>query len=206
MGQPGRRPAGELHRPQSRRSDEDRAHHHPILAVSRCHLGWKLAEGTNVQSRAGTHDRGHDNPDCGDSPGCVPLWTLLTVGVNAGDTRFVSMPNGFEGRIVRGVDATMLGGQPHLLPTWFEFSWDSNGWSWDGVSLIRDCDGAVLMLTTHGSFVGRGFTQWILDGAPGGADATNDDGQVVLMNTENTKQGGETRGLRGSLSRATSDI
>lgn len=106
------------------------------------------------------------------------------IWVAAGATQFVSFPDGFEGRIQRGVDATMLNGQAHWLGTWFEFSWDNNGWGWADVSLIRGCDGGVVVNSQDGSGAWKGFSQDILSNAPSNALATKDDGQRVLANTE----------------------
>ncbi|KAH8668442.1 hypothetical protein BX600DRAFT_480677 [Xylariales sp. PMI_506] len=106
------------------------------------------------------------------------------VWIDAGQTVFVSLPSDFQGRATRGVDAYNLDGQPQLLASWFEFSFDSAG-IWGDISLIRGCDGAVFMWATDGSAAWKGFTQDILDGAPSGAYATKSDGQSVIMNTEN---------------------
>ena len=107
------------------------------------------------------------------------------IWVNAGETMFVSLPAGFEGRITRGVDSTMLSGSPQLLASWFELSYDSAGVGWADVSLIRGCDGGVLTWSLDNSGAWKGFTQWILDGAPSGAYDMKNDGQWVLKYTEN---------------------
>lgn len=107
------------------------------------------------------------------------------VWINAGETQFVSLPADFQGRVVRGVDSTMLNGSPQLLATWFELSFDAAGWAWGDVSLIRGCDGGSLMWSTDGSGAWKGFTQWILDGAPEGSYDMKNDGQWVLKYTEN---------------------
>ncbi|KAK6075049.1 hypothetical protein SCUP234_07520 [Seiridium cupressi] len=108
------------------------------------------------------------------------------VWVKAGDTQFVSLPADFQGRVTRGVDAYNLNGSPQMLASWFEISFDSNGWGWADLSLIRGCDGSVLLWSTDGSGGWKGFTQWILDGAPTGAYDMKNDGQWVLKYTENT--------------------
>ncbi|EOO00301.1 hypothetical protein UCRPA7_4191 [Phaeoacremonium minimum UCRPA7] len=107
------------------------------------------------------------------------------VWINAGETQFVSVPDGFEGRVVRGTDEWNLGGVPRPLASWFEFSFDQNGWIWGDVSLIRGCDGSVLMWSLDGSGAWKGFTQWILDGAPSGAYDQKPSGNWVLKATEN---------------------
>lgn len=109
-------------------------------------------------------------------------WKYIWVGAN--QTEFVSFPDGFEGRIQRGVDNTMLNGQAHWLGSWYEFSWDGNGVGWSDVSLIRGCDGGILTWSLDNSGAWKGFTQWILDGAPSGAYTEKDDGIWVLGATE----------------------
>ncbi|KAK5987016.1 hypothetical protein PT974_11131 [Cladobotryum mycophilum] len=106
------------------------------------------------------------------------------IWIDAGKTQFVSFPDGFEGRIQRGVDKFMLNGQPQTLGTWFEVSWDQHGVGWADVSLIRGCDGAVLIRSLDNSGAWKGFTQWILDGAPAGAYNKKSDGQSVIKETE----------------------
>ncbi|KAK8149420.1 hypothetical protein G3M48_007013 [Beauveria asiatica] len=106
------------------------------------------------------------------------------IWIEAGKTQFVSIPAGFEGRIQRGVDAQMLNGQPHLLGSWLEFSYDSSDVGWIDVSLIRGCDGAILVWDTTNGDKWKGFTQWILDGAPNGSYDLKDDGQWVIKATE----------------------
>lgn len=77
-----------------------------------------------------------------------------------------------------------LDGVPRPLGTWFEFSLDNQSWIWGDVSLIRGCDGAVLMWALDGSGAWKGFTQWILDGAPAGAYQNKPSGEAVLGATE----------------------
>ncbi|EFX05554.1 hypothetical protein CMQ_3623 [Grosmannia clavigera kw1407] len=96
----------------------------------------------------------------------------------------VPLPSDFEGRVQRGVDSTMLDGSSQILGTWFEFSWDSSGNAWGDVSLIRGCDGAVLIWDKDNGDSWMGFTQWILTGAPTGAYDMMNDGQWVLAASE----------------------
>lgn len=107
------------------------------------------------------------------------------VWINAGETQFVSLPADFQGRVTRGVDAYNLNGSPQTLASWFEISYDNQGWGWADLSLIRGCDGGVLLWSIDGSSAWKGFTQWILDGAPTGAYDMKNDGQWVLKYTEN---------------------
>ena len=106
------------------------------------------------------------------------------IWIAGGATEFVSLYAGFQGRITRGTDAINLAGIPQLLGTWFEFSWDASGVIWGDVSLIRGCDGGVLMWSTDGSGAWKGFTQDILSNAPVGAWAEKPDGTWVLAPTE----------------------
>ncbi|KAK3361772.1 hypothetical protein B0T24DRAFT_538399 [Lasiosphaeria ovina] len=106
------------------------------------------------------------------------------IWINGGDTRFISFPDRWEGRITRGDDGSNLNGQPQLLATWLEFSLDQNGWIWGDVSLIRGTDGAVRMWTSDGSNQERGFSQNVIDSAPGNVIAYKPNGARVIMNTE----------------------
>lgn len=106
------------------------------------------------------------------------------IWIEAGQTRFVSLPRLFEGRIGRGEDY-LLNGQPQRLATWFEFAFDDNNWVWGDVSLIRGTDGAVLMWSEDGSGAWKGWDWWVLDGAPGDAYAQKPNGQWVLKWTVN---------------------
>ncbi|KAK9778911.1 hypothetical protein SCAR479_04147 [Seiridium cardinale] len=107
------------------------------------------------------------------------------IWVDAGETKFVSLPSAFQGRITRGTDEYNLAGSAQWLGTWFEIGLDSDGTGYADVSLIRGCDGAVSISSLDGTGVSIGFTQWILDGAPSGAYATKSDGQTVLAASEN---------------------
>lgn len=102
--------------------------------------------------------------------------------INAGDTRFISLPAGFQGRVTRGTDAMNLDGQPHLLGTWLELSFDPSNPNllWGDVSLIQDCDGGILMWSLDGSGSWKGFTKDVLADASAGAWAMKSDGTWVL--------------------------
>ncbi|KAM0456555.1 hypothetical protein ACHAPV_005125 [Trichoderma viride] len=159
----------------------------PILTWGDSDTGGKGVTITN----ADTDWRGfyiyHNNCDT------VP-WKYIWIGAN--QTEFVSFPDGFEGRIQRGVDQYMLNGQAQWLGSWFEVSWDGNGVGWSDVSLIRGCDGGILTWGLDPAKAWKGFTQWILDGAPTGAYDMKNDGQWVLKATE---------GLDGSINTASRD-
>ena len=57
---------------------------------------------------------------------------------------FVTLCPTFEGRIVRG-DFTYLDGQKHLLGTWAEVNWHTDGSSWGDISLLEGNDGAAVI-------------------------------------------------------------
>lgn len=107
------------------------------------------------------------------------------IWIQPGDTRFVSLPALFEGRVSRGVDAWNLGGMPQILATWFELALNREGWAWSDLSLIRGCDGGVVIWATDGSGAWKGFSHSILEGAPPEAYARKDSGTVVLRETTN---------------------
>ncbi|KAJ6442389.1 membrane-associating domain-containing protein [Purpureocillium lavendulum] len=106
------------------------------------------------------------------------------IWVKAGETRFVSFPDQWEGRIQRGVDEYMLKCQAQWLGSWFEVSWDKNGWGWADLSLIRGNDGGVVLTSGDGSGARKGYSQWVLDGAPNAAYARKADGAWVIAATE----------------------
>jgi hypothetical protein len=73
------------------------------------------------------------------------------------ESAYISLPVSFQGRVTRGVNAYNLDGQPQMLATWLEVSFDANGWIWGDVSLIRGCDGGVILGSTDGSNAWKGF-------------------------------------------------
>ncbi|KAI2630205.1 hypothetical protein GGS26DRAFT_102380 [Hypomontagnella submonticulosa] len=94
---------------------------------------------------------------------------LKYTSIAAGATKFIALPPGFQGRIVRGSEQVNLDGQPHLLATWLEITLDGTGKGYGDVSLIRGCDGAVTLAAADGSGVRTGFRdEGILDDAPKG--------------------------------------
>jgi hypothetical protein len=97
----------------------------------------------------------------------------------------VSLPWSFEGRITRGVDAFNLNGRAQTLSTWFEITIDQDGVAWGDVSLIRGCDGSALMWSLDNSGAWKGWTHWILDGAPSDAYAQKESGLWVLKASTN---------------------
>lgn len=106
------------------------------------------------------------------------------VWIEPGKTQFISFPALFEGRMQRGVDQYMLNGQAQPLGSWLEFNWDQYDVGWMDVSLIRGCDGAILTWDAGNGDSWKGFTQWILDGAPEGAYDMKNNGQWVIKATE----------------------
>ncbi|KAI4867649.1 hypothetical protein F4820DRAFT_412933 [Hypoxylon rubiginosum] len=114
----------------------------------------------------------------------VPL-KYVTLG--AGQSAFVSLPQAFQGRIVRGTTQVNLDGRPHLLGTWLEIGLDGDGSGkgWADVSLIRGCDGAVSVAAADGTGASTGFQDSsILDDAPGDALEAKDSGSKVIKATE----------------------
>ena len=106
------------------------------------------------------------------------------IWIAPGATQFVSFPALWEGRVVRGVDS-MLNGQAQPLASWLEIGWDVSDIGWADVSLIRGCDGGILTWDLGNGNSWKGFTQWVLDGAPGNSYDQKADGQWVLKATEN---------------------
>ncbi|KUJ20155.1 uncharacterized protein LY89DRAFT_666975 [Mollisia scopiformis] len=111
-----------------------------------------------------------------------------------GSTQFISLPAGFQGRVSRGTDAMNLAGQPQLLGTWLELSFDPYNVNelWGDISLIRGCDGGMLMWALDGSGSWKGFTQDVLANAPVGAWAEKPDGTWVLAPGEGPTTDAET--------------
>ncbi|KAI6081174.1 hypothetical protein F4821DRAFT_249938 [Hypoxylon rubiginosum] len=108
------------------------------------------------------------------------------VTLSAGQSAFISLPDGFQGRIVRGTTDVNLDGQPHTLGTWLEIGFDSNGSGkgYADVSLIRGCDGAVSVSALDGTGAATGFSQNVLSGAPADALDAKDSGAKVIKATE----------------------
>ncbi|KAI0169372.1 hypothetical protein GGR52DRAFT_593135 [Hypoxylon sp. FL1284] len=117
---------------------------------------------------------------------------LKYVTIPAGQTKFVALPAGFQGRIVRGTTKVMLDGQPHTLATWLELGMDSgaNAAGWADVSLIRGCDGPVTVSAMDGSGASKGFKDTsVLDNAPPKALQAKASGAKVIKATELTENG-----------------
>ncbi|KAI1647724.1 uncharacterized protein F4817DRAFT_336617 [Daldinia loculata] len=109
---------------------------------------------------------------------------LKYVTVNAGETKFVALPQLFQGRIVRGNDSN-LDGQPHLLGTWLEIGLDGTGKGYGDISLIRGCDGPVTLVAEDGTGVATGFDDLsVLADAPEGIFEIDSDGSKVIEATE----------------------
>lgn len=106
--------------------------------------------------------------------------------IEAGSSGFITLPEGFQGRITRGTDEHNLSGcsAEEWLGTWFEIGYDADGQAYADVSLIRGCDGAVTICSGDGTGATAGFSQWILDGAPDGAYATKPSGAQALAAAE----------------------
>ncbi|KAH6645561.1 hypothetical protein BKA67DRAFT_585530 [Truncatella angustata] len=113
---------------------------------------------------------------------CMPV-KYITIPGN--DMRFVSFSAGFQGRMTRGTESANLNGKYHLLGTWVEFSWDTDGTGWADVSLIKGCDGAVDMVALDENGAKTGFSDNVLSNAPTGSYKQKaGSGAVVIMETE----------------------
>ena len=110
-------------------------------------------------------------------------WKYIWIGPGA--TQFISFPYLWEGRVVRGVDSSMLNGQAQPLASWLEISWDKNDVGWADLSLIRGYDGSILTWDMGNGNSWKGFTQSIMDGCPGDCYQQKADGQWVIKETEN---------------------
>ncbi|KAI1209287.1 uncharacterized protein F4807DRAFT_460978 [Annulohypoxylon truncatum] len=114
------------------------------------------------------------------------------LSVDAGATKFLPLPAGFQGRVVRGTTDVNLDGSAHTLGTWVEIGLDASGTGWADVSLIRGMDGAVTIASADGSGAKTGFsensvlddaTESILEAKPSGAMAikATEDWQAALL-------------------------
>ncbi|ROT37078.1 hypothetical protein SODALDRAFT_351446 [Sodiomyces alkalinus F11] len=103
-----------------------------------------------------------------------------SVKIRSGETVFVSLCDGFEGRIQRGTE-TNWERSIQKLGTWAEFSFDEAGRDiWGNISVLEGCDGGVEIATTDGSNVRKGFREYILDGAPSNAMTRKRNGSPVI--------------------------
>ncbi|KAI1085439.1 hypothetical protein F5B20DRAFT_3447 [Whalleya microplaca] len=108
------------------------------------------------------------------------------IRIRSGETRFVSLPSDFQGRITRGTEKWNLMGLARPLATWVEITVDPQGTIWGDVSLIKGCDGAATLESLDGSNLKVGFDNWVLDGAPDAAYSVKPSGTRVIAGTENT--------------------
>ena len=99
-----------------------------------------------------------------------------SVSLKPNQTRFVSLPANFKGRVQRGT----------LQPaTWAEFQLSaSNDRAAHGdISLEQGCDGAATIAATDGSRAHGGFAEDIVAKAPAAAVMTRHDGTKVIAST-----------------------
>ncbi|KAH9906195.1 hypothetical protein F4778DRAFT_778587 [Xylariomycetidae sp. FL2044] len=108
-------------------------------------------------------------------------YKYITVAKN--QSKFVSLPELFQGRVVRGTEKVMLDGKPHTLGTWAELSFDEQGQGWGDISLIRGCDGAAEVVDLA-SKLRQGFTVDLLSDAPESILAKKDSGAMAITHTE----------------------
>ncbi|OTA55415.1 hypothetical protein K449DRAFT_438636 [Hypoxylon sp. EC38] len=94
---------------------------------------------------------------------------------------FIAVCPTFRGRIVRG-DLTNLDGNKHMLGTWAEINWHSNGTgtTWGDISILQGNDGAAMIQSLDGLFRVKGFMLDILSNAPGDAWAQKATGSWCL--------------------------
>ena len=100
----------------------------------------------------------------------------VSVAVVSKQTRFVSLPASFKGRVQRGT----------LQPaTWAEFQLSaSNDHAAHGdISLEQGCDGAAEIASTDGSRIKGGLTEDVVPGAPPAAKVKRQDGVMVIAST-----------------------
>ncbi|KAL8645371.1 MAG: hypothetical protein Q9226_007338 [Calogaya cf. arnoldii] len=108
------------------------------------------------------------------------------ITVQGKDSRFISLPTSFEGRVQRGV----------LLPsTWAEFQIraDNDGAAHGDISLQQGCDGAATIAATDGSGQINGFEHDIVSGAPEAAVRYKSDGTRALDTTVGNWNGGPNK-------------
>ncbi|KAI1455807.1 hypothetical protein F4805DRAFT_260657 [Annulohypoxylon moriforme] len=107
------------------------------------------------------------------------------ISVDAGATKFLSLPSGFQGRVVRGTTDVNLDGSAHTLGTWVEIGLDASGTGWADVSLIRGMDGAVTIAATDGTGATTGFSEnSVLDDATDSILEAKDSGAKAIKATE----------------------
>lgn len=116
----------------------------------------------NISNGDGTAVPNFDNPE--------PQVTLAP-----GESRWISLPGSFKGRVQRGTE---------LPATWAEFQLcaANDGKAWGDISLQQGCDGAAIIRPTDGGTVEGGFSDDILSEAPEEA-CIEKDGQKVLQTT-----------------------
>lgn len=124
------------------------------------------------------------------SNGCDTMPYIHVADVPAGQTKFVSLPAKFQGRIQRGtydIHVAHKKGLDTSLGTWLELGYDVDNMSYGDVSLIRGCDGAVKLRTTDGTGAATGFSTKCMAGAPAGALGKKLSGGTSVKATERGK-------------------
>jgi hypothetical protein len=111
-----------------------------------------------------------------------PLESATTT-LEAGKSKFVSLPKTFKGRVQRGKD---------IPATWVEFqlSASNDGAAHGDVSVEQGCDGAATIASTDGSNRKGGFENDVLKDAPAAAVVKKPDGSKALGSTMGNWNGG----------------
>ena len=123
----------------------------------------------NFWNGDGTAGANFDHPD--------PQVTL-----EAGESRWISLPESFKGRVQRGTS---------LPATWAEFQVSAqDGKAWGDISLQQGCDGAATVKPTDGGEIIGGFEADVVSGAPDDACVTRQDGVRALNTTMGNWTGG----------------
>ena len=97
------------------------------------------------------------------------------VDLQAGESKWISLPKTFKGRVQRG---------EHLPATWAEFQVAADdGKAWGDISLQQGCDGAATIRPTDGGKAVGGFTEDICSHAPEDACVRKANGVKALQTT-----------------------
>ncbi|KAH7027374.1 uncharacterized protein B0I36DRAFT_432652 [Microdochium trichocladiopsis] len=92
---------------------------------------------------------------------------------------FITVCPTFEGRVVRG-DWSYFDGHKHMLGTWVEVAFTSDGMVYGDISLLEGNDGAAMIQSMDGFHNAKGFTFDLLESAPRGAWAQKSSGTWCL--------------------------
>ena len=140
-----------------------------IVLTNRSHHAQAFAFYDNYWNGNGTAGANFDHPH--------PEVTL-----KAGESKWISLPESFKGRVQRGTK---------LPATWAEFQVSaSDGKAWGDISLQQGCDGAATIKPTDGGTAVGGFEDDVISKAPKDACITRSDGVRALQRTVPNWEGG----------------